>query len=89
MTVKELIKELQRMPENAIVLGDSHLYQYNCIVDGVDYDEETNTISFYGGDIFEFEDEKPDIPDDVDESNYNPYMGSDDYEVDMGFFEDF
>mgnify|MGYP003305106348 CR=1 FL=1 len=40
MTVKELIRELQNVPEDAIVLGDSHLYQYNCIVDGVDYDEE-------------------------------------------------
>lgn len=89
MTVKELIRELQNVPEDAIVLGDSHLYQYNCIVDGIDYDDATNTISFYGGDIFEFQDEETDIPDDVDETNYNPYMGCDDYEVDMGFFEDF
>ena len=72
MTVKELIKELQKVPEDAIVLGDSHLYQYNEIVDGIDYDEETNTISFYGGDIFEFEDEEPD---DVNESNYYPRGG--------------
>lgn len=81
MTVKELIKELQKMPEDAIVLGDSHLYQYNCIVDGVDYDDETNTISFYGGDIFEFEDEESDIPDDVDETNYDPYCGCDMFEI--------
>lgn len=82
MTVKELIRELQNVPEDAIVLGDSHLYQYNCIVDGVDYDNETNTISFYGGDLFEFENEEPDIPDDVDETNYDPYCGCDMYEVD-------
>lgn len=75
MTVKELIKELQKMPENAIVLGDSHLYQYNCIVDGVDYNDETNTISFYGGNIFEFEDKNPNISDDVDEANYDPCAG--------------
>lgn len=57
MTVKELIKELQKMPEDAIVLGDPYLNQY-CIIDSIDYDEETNTISFYGEDIFE----EPDIP---------------------------
>lgn len=68
MTVKELIKELQKMPEDAIVLGDSHLYQYNEIVDGIDYDEETNTISFYGEDLFEFE--EPDTPNDINEPDY-------------------
>lgn len=26
------------------------------------------------------EEEEPDFPDDVDETNYNPYMGCDDYE---------
>lgn len=26
-----------------------------------------------------------DIPDDVDESNYNPYMGQDEFEIDEGF----
>ena len=77
MTVKELIKELQKMPEDAIVLGDPYLNHY-CIIDSIDYDEETNTISFYGEDIFE----EPDIPDDVDESNYDPYMGCDYYECD-------
>ena len=82
MTVKELIRELQNVPGDAIVLGDSYLPQYNCIVDGVDYNDETNTISFYGGDIFEFKDEEPDIPDEVDETNYDPYCGCDMYEVD-------
>ncbi len=77
MTVKELIKELQKLPEDAIVLGDPYLNQY-CIIDSIDYDEETNTISFYGEDIFE----EPDIPDDVDETNYDPYMGSNYYDYD-------
>jgi len=71
MTVKELIRELQDVPEDAIVLGSDHLYQYHWIADGVDYNDATNTISFYGGDIFEFENEEPDIPNDVDESNYD------------------
>ena len=36
----------------------------------------------------ENEDEKPDIPDDVDETNYDPYMGCDsydDYSIDEGW----
>lgn len=76
MTVKELIKELQKMPEDATVLGDMYLNQY-CIIDTVEYDDATNTISFYGEDIFE----EPDIPYDVDESFYNPYLGCDEYET--------
>lgn len=78
MTVKELIKKLQNMPEDAIVLGYSNLYHYNCVVDGIDYDNETNTISFYGEDPFE----ESDIPDDADETNYDPYMGCNYYEYD-------
>ena len=70
MTVKELIKGLQTTPEDAIVLGDMYLNQY-CIIDTIEYDDETNTISFYGEDIFK----EPDITDDVDESNYDPYLG--------------
>lgn len=80
MTVKELIRELQKMPEDAIVLGDPFLSQY-CIIDNIDYDEETNTILFYGTDIFEFEDKEPDIPDDVDETNYDPYCGCDMFDI--------
>lgn len=76
MTVKELIKELQKMPEDAIVLGDPYLNQY-CIIDSIDYDEETNTISFYGEDLFK----EPDISDDVNESNYDPYLGQDTYDT--------
>lgn len=65
MTVKELIKELQKMPEDAIVVGDPYLNQ-DCIIDTVEYDNETNTVSFYGDDFFE----EPDTTDNVDESNY-------------------
>ena len=36
MTIKELIKELQKMPEDAIVLGDMYLNQY-CIISGNAY----------------------------------------------------
>ena len=61
MTVKELIEELKKMPEDAIVLGDPYLNQ-DCIIDTVEYDNETNTISFYGEDFFE----EPDITDDDD-----------------------
>ena len=60
MTVKELIRKLQYVPGDAIVLGDMYLNQY-CIIDTVEYDDATNTISFYGEDIFE----EPDISDDI------------------------
>ena len=66
MTVKELIKELQKMPEDANVLGDMHLNQY-CIIDEVEYDDATNTVSFYGGNIFE----EPDIFDTDEGENNN------------------
>lgn len=81
MTVKELIRELQDVPGDAIVLGDLHPHLYNRIVDGVTYNDATNTISFYGGDLFKFEDEKSDIPDNVDETNYEPYCGCDMFEI--------
>lgn len=77
MTVKELIRELQDVPGDAIVLGDMYLNRY-CVINTVEYNDATNTISFYGDDIFE----EPDIPDDVDETNYDPYCGCDMYEVD-------
>lgn len=52
MTVKELIRELQNVPQDAIVLGDIYLNQY-CIIDEVEYNDATNTILFYGSDIFD------------------------------------
>lgn len=62
MTVEELIEELKKMPKDAIVLGDPYLKQ-DCIIDTVEYDDETNTISFYGDDFFE----EPDITNDDDD----------------------
>ena len=73
MTVKELIRELQNVPEDAIVTNAwAHYFTY--IVEGVDYNDTNNTISFYGGEVFDEseEDEESDIHDDVDESNYYP-----------------
>lgn len=78
MTVKELIRELQYVPEDAIVAYHPEIADKPYIADGVNYNDATNTISFYGKDIFE----EPDIPDDVDETNYDPFMGCDFYEVD-------
>ena len=85
MTVKELIRELQSVPEDAIVTYYPETADKPYIVDGVNYNDATNTIVFYGGDIFGFEESNScngdcmkchepcqmnqDIP---DESNYNP-----------------
>ncbi len=82
MTVKELIKELQKMPEDAVVLGDMYLNQY-CIIDTVEYDDATNTVSFYGDREFgvEYEDDLVDVDDDVDETNYDPYCGCDMFDI--------
>lgn len=86
MTVKELIRELQNVPEDAIVTYHPEIADKPYIVNGINYNDATNIISFYGGDIFEFQDEEPDIPDNVDETNYNPYMGCDDYDpADLGW----
>lgn len=83
MTIKELIKELQKMPEDATVLGDMYLNQY-CIIDTVEYDDATNTVSFYGDREFgvEYEDDLVVVDDNVDETNYDPYMGSNYYDYD-------
>ena len=70
MTVKELIEELKKIPEDAIVLGDTYLYQ-DCIIDTVEYDNETNTVSFYGDDFFE----EPDITDDDEDDDFAYGMG--------------
>lgn len=82
MTIKELIREFQNVPEDAIVVYHPETADKPYIVNGVNYNDATNTISFYGGDIFEFQDEESDIPDDVDETNYDPYCGCDMYEID-------
>lgn len=82
MTVKELIAVLNTLPDDTTVVYHPETADNPYIVDSIDYDEETNTITFYGVDIFEFEDKESDIPDDVDETNYDPYCGCDMYEVD-------
>ena len=73
MTVKELIRELQSVPEDAIVAYHPETADKPYIIDDVNYNDATNTISFYGRDIFE----EPKIPDDVDETNYDPFCGCD------------
>ena len=87
MTVKELIRELQNVPEDAIVAYHPETADKPYIVDGVNYNDATNAISFYGGDIFEFKDEETNIPDSADKTNYNPYMESNDYEEANHIFE--
>lgn len=81
MTVKELIRELQNVPEDAIVLADHHLHGLYEVVKGIEYNDSQNAIYFWGNEIYDPDDEEDyEIPDDVDESNYNPYMGCDDYD---------
>ena len=71
MTVKELIAILNTLPSDATVVYTNSRF----VADEVIYDDYDNTVTFAGTDEF-----GDDIPDDVDESNYNPYMGCDDYE---------
>ena len=71
MTVKELIAILNTLPSDATVVYAADRF----VADEVIYDDYDNTVTFAGTDEF-----GDDIPDDVDESNYNPYMGCDDYE---------
>ena len=72
MTVKELIAILNTLPSDATVVYAADRF----IADEVVYDDYDNTVTFAGTDEFN------DIPDDVDESNYDPYMGCDYYECD-------
>lgn len=74
MTVKELIRELQNVPEDAIIFADYHLHK---IVKKIEYNDPQNIIYFCSNKIYESEDYEDNIPDDVDESNYNPYMDCD------------
>lgn len=71
MTVKELIAILNRIPSDATVV-----YGYDrLIVDEVLYEPDEHFVTFAGTD------ESDDIPDDVDETFYDPYCGCDMYEV--------
>lgn len=74
MTVKELITILNRIPSDVIVV---HGYD-RFIVDEVLYDPDEHYVTFAGTNEF---DEPDDIPDDVDETNYDPYCGCDMYEI--------
>ena len=85
MTVKELIRELQNVSEDAIVLADHHLHGLQEIVEGIEYNDPQNVIYFWGNEIYDPEDYEEDIPDDIDESNYNPYMGCNDYDYDPAY----
>lgn len=78
MTVKELIRELQNVPEDAIVLADHHLHGLYEVVEGIEYNDPQNVIYFWGNEIYDPEDN---IPDDVDETNYDPYCGCDMFEI--------
>jgi hypothetical protein len=76
MTVKELITILNTLPSDATVVYAADRF----VADEVIYDDYDNTVTFAGTDEF-----GDDIPDDVDESNYDPYAGCDVYEVDAWF----
>lgn len=70
MTVKKLIAILNTLPSDATVVYAADRF----IADEVIYDDYDNTVTFAGTDEF------GDIPDDVDESNYNPFTGCDEYD---------
>ena len=72
MTVKELIAILNTLPSDATVIYAASRF----VADEIIYDDYDNTVTFAGTD--EFDAIYP--PDDVDESNYNPYTGCDEYE---------
>ena len=67
MTVKELIRELQNVPEDAIVLADHHLHGLYEVVEGIEYNDPQNVIYFWGNEIYDPEDNISD--DEVEETN--------------------
>lgn len=81
MTVKELIRELQNVPEDAIVLADHHLHGLYEVVEGIEYNDPQNVVYFWGNEIYDPEDYEDNIHDDVDETNYDPYCGCDMFEI--------
>lgn len=79
MTVKELIAILNTLPSDATVVYAADRF----VADEVIYDDYDNTVTFAGTKEFdEDSDSYDDISDDVDESNYDPYMGCNYYECD-------
>ena len=96
MTVKELVAILNTLPSDATVVYAADRF----VADEVIYDDYDNTVTFAGTTEFD-DDSNPcdgceagichhcyDIPDDVDESFYNPYLGCDEYET-TDFFSDY
>ena len=84
MTIKELVAILNTLPSDATVVYAADRF----IADEVIYDDYDNTVTFAGSREFgvEYEEDLEYIPDDIDESNYNPYMGCDDYDpADLGW----
>lgn len=80
MTVKTLISFLNTLPSDAIVVYTPSRF----IVDEITYDDFDNTVSFAGTREFnEAERDEPDyFPDNVNETNYDPYCGCDMFEND-------
>ena len=72
MTIKELIAILNTLPSDATVVYAADRF----VADEIIYDDYDNTVTFAGTDEF------GDIPDDVDETNYDPYAGCEVYETD-------
>lgn len=83
LNMKDL-ETAMKAAETAAVTNDGHGQWFDS---GEEYEE-------WAGDVFQclfeqackaigisFEEEETYIPDDVDESNYNPYTGCDEYEV--------
>ena len=56
MTVKELIRELQNVPEDAIILADHHFHGLYEVVEGIEYNDHQNIIYFWGNEIYDPED---------------------------------
>ena len=73
MTIKELVAILNTLPSDAIVVYAADRF----VADEVIYDDYDNTVTFAGTDEFGVDD----IPDDVDETNYDPYCGCDMFEI--------
>ena len=72
MTIKELVAILNTLPSDATVVYAADRF----VADEIIYDDYDNTVTFAGTDEF------GDIPDDVDETNYDPYAGCEVYETD-------
>lgn len=72
MTLLELVKELNELVENDLMMAQATVNTDNTQI-YLDYGE----VITFGDDEEDYEDY-----DDVDESNYDPYMGCDFYETD-------